>query len=88
MSTPGAEPELVHVELPPKARVAYPAAAYAHLRGQCVWMLRGELLFREGAADHHLTEGDCLALGPPLDCEFHNPSETTPCAYLVALARR
>jgi transcriptional regulator with XRE-family HTH domain len=87
VTPPGAEPELVHVELPPQARVAYPAAAYAHLRGQCVWVLGGVVLFREGAVEHHLAAGDCLALGPPLDCEFHNPSETTPCTYLVALAR-
>lgn len=87
VTPPGAEPELVHVELPPKAHVAYPAAAYAHLRGQCVWVLGGVVLFREGAIEHHLTAGDCLALGPPLDCEFHNPSETTPCTYLVALTR-
>lgn len=83
----GAEPELVHIELPPTARVAYPAAAYAHLRGQCVWVLRGELVFREGTVEHHLAARDCLALGPPLDCEFRNPSKTAPCTYLVALAR-
>lgn len=88
VSPPGAEPELVHVGLPPKARVAYPAAAYAHLRGQCVWVLDGDLLFREGAVEHHLAAGDCLALGLPLDCEFHNPSEDAHCAYLIALARR
>jgi len=88
ISPPGAEPELVHVELPPKARVAYPAAVYAHLRGQCVWVLGGELLFCEGAVQHHLAAGDCLALGPPMDCEFHNPSESRPCSYLIGLARR
>lgn len=86
VSLPGAEPELVHVELPPKAHVAYPAAAYTHLRGQCVWVLGGKLVFREGAVEHHLAEGDCLALGPPLDCEFHNPSDA-PCTYLVVVSR-
>jgi len=87
VSPPGAEPELVHVALPPKARVAYPAAAYAHLRGQCIWLLAGELLFREGAVEHSLLAGDCLALGPPMDCAFHNPSDAVPCTYLVALSR-
>ena len=88
VSPPGAEPELAHVELPPGARVPYPASAYAHLRGQCVWVLAGELLFREGAAEHRLGAGDCLALGPPAECEFHNPSSDALSVYLVALARR
>lgn len=88
VSPPGAEPELVQVELPPKAHVAYPAAAYAHLRGQCVWVLAGDLLFREGEVEHFLAAGDCLALGPPLDCAFRNPSDAVPCVYVVALARR
>jgi transcriptional regulator with XRE-family HTH domain len=86
VSPPGAEPELVHVELPPKAHVAYPAAAYTHLRGQCVWVLGGELLFREGTIEHHLAAGDCLALGPPRDCDFRNPSDAAPCTYLVVLS--
>ena len=88
VSPPGAEPELVHVELPPGAGVPYPAASYAHLRGQCVWVFAGILVFREGAALHQLGPGDCLALGPPTECEFSNPSPDTPCLYLVALAKR
>jgi transcriptional regulator with XRE-family HTH domain len=88
VSPPGAEPELVQIELPPGTRVPYPASAYAHLRGQCVWVFAGKLLFREGAAEHHLDGGDCLALGPPAECEFYNPSSDTPAIYLVALARR
>lgn len=87
LSPPGLEPELVHVELPPGARVPYPASAYVHLGGQCVWMLSGELLFREGMFEHRLAAGDCLALGPPADCEFVNEG-TAPCAYLIALGRR
>lgn len=83
----GIQPELVHVELPAGTRVPYPASAYAHLRGQCVWVLSGKLLFWEGGVEHCLAAGDCLALGPPTDCEFANEG-TKPCACLVALARR
>lgn len=86
VSPPGTEPELVHVELPPGARVPYPASAYAHLRGQCVWVMSGTLLFREGDAEHRLAAGDCLALGPPTACEFVNEA-IEPCAYLVVLSR-
>jgi transcriptional regulator with XRE-family HTH domain len=89
VSPPGAEPELVRVELPPGARVPYPASSYALLRGQCVWLLTGELLFHEGlATTHRLFSGDCLALGPPADCAFENPSREQPCTYVVAVARR
>ena len=86
LTPPGAEPELVHVELPPGGRVPYPASAYAHLRGQCVWVLAGRLVFREGGAEHRLSVGDCLALGPPTACEFVNEGRES-CVYLVALAR-
>lgn len=86
VSPPEADPELVHVALPPKARVAFPAAAYRHLRGQCIWVLGGTLVFREGAVEHRLGEGDCLTLGPASDCAFDNPSDE-PCTYLVAVSR-
>lgn len=87
VTPPGSEPELVAVELPPGARVPFPAASYALLAGQCVWVLGGTLAFREGAVEHRLAPGDCLALGPPTDCEFHNPGPEL-ARYLVALARR
>lgn len=88
LSPPGADPELVRVELPPRAVVPYPAASYTLLRGQCVWLLQGELLFHEGAVTHRLASGDCLALGPPADCAYENPSAEHPSIYVVAVARR
>lgn len=88
VSPPGADPELVRVELPPGARVAYPAASYVLLKGQLVWLLEGALIFRESAVTHRLAPGDCLALGPPQDCEYENPSATHPSVYVVAVARR
>ncbi|MCG7363465.1 XRE family transcriptional regulator [Roseomonas sp. ACRSG] len=86
VTPPGAQPELVRVELPPGARVAYPAHTYVEW-GHAIWVLEGELLFHEANARHRLGAGDCLALGPPVDCVFENASEA-PCTYLVALARR
>ncbi|WP_439599301.1 helix-turn-helix domain-containing protein [Falsiroseomonas sp.] len=88
LSPPGANPELVRVELPPGAVVPYPAESYALLGGQCIWLLEGELLFHEGPRSHRLAPGDCLALGPPADCRYENPSATQPCLYVVAVARR
>jgi transcriptional regulator with XRE-family HTH domain len=88
VTPPGAEPELVQVELPPGARVAYPAAAYGFTRGHAIWVLQGALRFHEGPAVHALQPGDCLSLGPPADCAYENPSASESVTYLVALSRR
>jgi transcriptional regulator with XRE-family HTH domain len=87
VSPPGATPELIQVELPPGAHIDFPKSAFTFLRGQCIWVQSGALEFVEGALTHQLRRGDCLALGPPSDCSFVNPSHATPCVYLVALTR-
>jgi len=90
VSPPGAEPELVEVELPPGARVAYGAASFAFLRGQVAWVLSGRLIVEEGAGESRLEAGDCLAfdLDAPKGHAFRNPSRSKPCRYVVALSRR
>ena len=90
VSPPGAEPELVEVELPPGARVAYTAASVAFLRGQVVRVLAGRLVVEEGQEEAVLGPGDCLAfdLAAPKGHAFRNPSASRPCRYLVALSRR
>ncbi|HYD94447.1 MAG TPA: XRE family transcriptional regulator [Noviherbaspirillum sp.] len=77
--------DLVHIELPPGAEIPMPASAYAFQR-QLIWVLRGALVFIEGAARHALEEGDCLELGPPADCMFKNESPHS-CIYAVAVLR-
>lgn len=90
VSPAGAEPELVLIDLPPGATVAYPAAAYSFLRAQCVWALEGQVSIREGEEETRLSAGDCLALNlaAPRDCAFTNPSARETARYLVALMRR
>ena len=83
---PGGPMELVEVDLPAGASVAYPADAYAFIHQQ-IWVLDGELVLREGQLEHRLHAGDCLALGPPAPCVFENELEHA-CRYLVAVARR
>jgi len=78
--------ELVEVELPPGTKVSFAADTYAFIQQQ-IWLLEGRLHFREGAVEHELAAGDCLQLGRPADCTFHNPTRK-PCRYLVALTRR
>ncbi len=90
VSPPGAEPELVEVLLPPGARVTYPAASFAFLRGQVTWVLEGRLAIEEGAEEALLHAGDSLAfdLDTPKGHAFRNPSKSKPCRYLVVLSRR
>jgi transcriptional regulator with XRE-family HTH domain len=84
--TPGGPIELVEVELPAGASVAYPADAFTFLHHQ-IWVLEGELRFREGEVEHRLLAGDCLALGPPAPCVYENQTGDE-CRYLVAVGRR
>jgi len=78
--------QLIEVEFPPGAQVAYPAAAFAFIR-QAIWVIAGTLDFAEGAHLHRLRPGDCLELGPAADCVFANRGRT-PCRYLVAVVKR
>jgi transcriptional regulator with XRE-family HTH domain len=78
--------DVVHVDLPPKARVALPASAYAFQR-QLIWILNGALSFTEGATVHRLETGDCLELGAPQDCVFANETDE-PCRYAVIVLRQ
>jgi transcriptional regulator with XRE-family HTH domain len=87
LSPPAGFPlELVEVTLPPGAEVEYPADTYTFIHQQ-IWVLDGDLRFREGDTVHALGPGDCLQLGPPAPCAFVNTSGA-PCRYLVALTRR
>jgi transcriptional regulator with XRE-family HTH domain len=77
--------DLIEVELPVGAVVAFPASSYAFIR-QLIWVLAGELIFFEGEAAHHLRRGDGLELGPPCDCRFENRSRAV-CRYAVVIHR-
>jgi transcriptional regulator with XRE-family HTH domain len=78
--------QLTEVQLPPAARVVFPAAAFAFMHQQ-IWVLDGRLTFHEGAETHTLEAGDCLALGQPVDCVFENTARKT-CRYVVAVVPR
>jgi len=78
--------QLVEVELPAGAEVAYPAESF-NLANHQIWVLEGELRFREGDVEHDLRAGDCLELGAPAPGTYRNPADR-PCRYLVVLTRR
>jgi transcriptional regulator with XRE-family HTH domain len=75
--------DVVQVTLPAGSQVPMPASAYAFLR-QLLWVLQGDLVFMEGQTRHAMGAGDCLELGPPMDCVFRNETDR-PCTYAVML---
>lgn len=77
--------DLLQITLPAGQNVPMPASAYAFQR-QLIWVLQGELVFIEGDIRHALQQGDCLELGPPVDCAFRNESEQD-CVYAIALLK-
>lgn len=89
LSPLGADPEMVLVELPPGASVAYPASSYTFLRGQSIWVLGGRLEIDEGGETSVLRNGDCLTFdfSSARDHRYTNPSTTRPVRYVVALVR-
>jgi len=77
--------DLVEVELPAGTKLDFPASSYS-FASHLIWVQKGKLVFIEGAEEHHLRGGDCLELGPPQDCSYHNRSNAS-CTYLVLLLR-
>jgi len=90
LTPPGADPEMVLIELPPGKSVGYPASSYTVMRGQSVWVMSGQLTIREGGEDTALGPGDCLAfdMSALKDRAYINPSATETAKYVVSLARR
>lgn len=77
--------DLLQITLPAGKTVPMPASAYSFQR-QLIWVLQGRLVFTEGQVRHDLHEGDCLELGPPVDCVFSNESRRA-CVYAIALLK-
>ena len=76
--------ELVHIVLPPGARVAYDSGARASAVDQQVWVMSGSIEVTVGDTLHRLEQGDCLAMQLDRPTAFRNPA-AKPARYLVAL---
>jgi len=81
----GSPLDIVRVELPAGARVAYPAASYAH-RDHHILLLSGRLRFENGARVFDLAPGDCLWLPEVADSAYVNPGPGS-AEYLVLVVR-
>ena len=73
--------ELVEVELPRAARVAYPRWSGKPYR-QCLWLLEGELQVDYGEERFRLAPGDCLDVGVDRALVFQALGEEG-CRYLL-----
>jgi transcriptional regulator with XRE-family HTH domain len=75
--------QIVEVEFPAGARVAFDAGTRVH---QQVWVLGGSISVRAGDASYDLATGDCLAFNLDRPVAFSNPTKT-PARYAVVIAR-
>jgi transcriptional regulator with XRE-family HTH domain len=87
VSPPGvASPfQIVEVEFPPKARVAFETGARDVRIHQQVWVLEGTIDVTLGSERHRLRAGDCLAMQLDRPTMFYNPTRK-PARYAVVLA--
>ena len=88
LSPPGviAPLQLVEVEFPAGARVAYETGVREQPLHEQVWMLEGRIELHVGDERYRLEAGDCLAMQLDLPTAFYNPGRK-PARYLVAIAR-
>lgn len=78
--------QIVEVEFPAGARVAFENGASGVQFRQHVWLLEGAIDITVGAERHHLRAGDCLAMGLDRATMFHNPTKD-PARYAVVITR-
>jgi transcriptional regulator with XRE-family HTH domain len=77
--------QIVEVQFPPGARVAFETGARDQRVHQQVWVLEGAIDIRLGEECHRLGKGDCLAMQLNRPILFHNPTRKTT-RYAVVLA--
>jgi transcriptional regulator with XRE-family HTH domain len=76
--------QLVEVEFPPGARVAYESGPRDVAIHQQIWLIAGVLQVTLGDASHELRAGDCLAMRLDRPIVFANPGRQA-ARYLVAI---
>jgi transcriptional regulator with XRE-family HTH domain len=76
--------QIVEVDFPPGARVAYETGPRHPRLYQQVWVLEGRIELRLGEQRHLLDAGDCLAMQLDRPLTYHNPTRK-PARYAVVL---
>jgi transcriptional regulator with XRE-family HTH domain len=77
--------QLVEVEFPPGARVAFENNGRHARVHQQVWLISGVMDITLGGVRHRLHEGDCLAMDLDVPTMFHNPTRK-PARYALVIA--
>jgi transcriptional regulator with XRE-family HTH domain len=77
--------EIVEVELPAGARVAYETGARDARLHQQIWVQQGSIDVSVGTITHRLAEGDCLAMRLDVPTAFRNRTRKT-ARYVVVIA--
>ena len=85
VSPASAPMQIVEVEFPPRARVAFESGARDVRIHQQIWMLEGTIDVSVGDERHRLRGGDCLAMELDRPTMFHNPTRK-PARYVVVMA--
>jgi transcriptional regulator with XRE-family HTH domain len=79
--------QIVAVELPAGARVAYETGAREVSIHQQIWVQEGAIEVTVGKVTHRLGEDDCLAMQLTEPVSFHNPTRRS-ARYTVVLASK
>lgn len=77
--------QIVEVQFPPGARVAFENAPRETRVHQQVWVLEGAIEVTLGTERHRLRKGDCLAMQLDRPSMFHNPTRKA-ARYAVVIA--
>jgi transcriptional regulator with XRE-family HTH domain len=77
--------QIVEVEFPPRARVAFENGARDVRVFQQIWMLEGAIEITVGDERHRLRAGDCLAMELAQPTMFHNRTRK-PARYAVVMS--
>ena len=77
--------QIVEVQFPPGARVAFDTGGRAGLVHQQVWVLEGAIDITLGGERYRLRDGDCLAMQLDRPTMFHNPTRKR-ARYAVVIA--
>lgn len=78
--------QIVEVEFPPGARVAYEATGHDHVLQQQIWVLEGRMEMILEGGHYKLEPGDCLAMQESQSIVYQNSGDK-PARYVVVLNR-
>ncbi|MCL6705909.1 XRE family transcriptional regulator [Pseudomonas sp. R2.Fl] len=80
----GSRVDVVEVEFPPEAEIAFPGRQTSRSQWQYIWQFEGEMEISVGDRVHTLSPGDCLHMNVGDVHGFRNPTDK-PARYAVII---